>query len=134
MSAEMAIDSFCHRDQWPLRADQAPVGTDPQTPDCPIVTSDDVESAKPAPDLFAVAAQRLDKEPGDCFIVGDRVWDVLAGRRMKAAVVALRTGAFDSHELQESGACRVDADPRELGESLEQRGLPPDSKESRNTK
>jgi HAD superfamily hydrolase (TIGR01509 family) len=95
----------------------------PDRPDCPVITADDVEAAKPAPDLFHVAAQRLEREPGDCFVVGDSVWDVLAGRRMKAAVVALRTGGFDGHELQESGAYRVYADPLELGESLEQLGL-----------
>ncbi len=95
----------------------------PNRPHCPVVTADDVEAAKPAPDLFQIAAQRLEREPGDCFIVGDSVWDVLAGRRMKAAAVALRTGGFDGHELQESGAYRVYADPRELSESLEQLGL-----------
>jgi beta-phosphoglucomutase-like phosphatase (HAD superfamily) len=87
------------------------------------VTADDVEAAKPAPDLFQVAAQKLEREPGDCFVIGDSVWDVLAGRRMKAAVVALRTGGFDGRELQESGAYRVYADPRELNESLEQLGM-----------
>jgi HAD superfamily hydrolase (TIGR01509 family) len=95
----------------------------PNRPDCPIVTADDVEAAKPAPDLFALAAQKLEREPADCFIVGDSVWDVLAGRRMQAAVVALTTGGFDAHELQASGAYRVYADPRELSDSLEQLGL-----------
>ncbi len=95
----------------------------PSRPDCPILTADDVEAAKPAPDLFRLAAQKLEREPGDCFVVGDSVWDVLAACRMKAAAVALRTGGFDGHELQESGAYRVYADPRELSKSLEQLGL-----------
>jgi HAD superfamily hydrolase (TIGR01509 family) len=95
----------------------------PNLPDCPLVTADDVEAAKPAPDVFQVAAQKLARDPGDCFIVGDSVWDVLACRRMKAAAVALRTGGFDAQELQASGAYRVYADPRELSESLEQLGL-----------
>lgn len=95
----------------------------PNRPDCPVITADDVEAAKPAPDLFHLAAQKLDREPGDCFVVGDSVWDVLAARRMKGAAVALRTGGFDGHELQESGAYRVYADPQELSESLEQLGF-----------
>ena len=95
----------------------------PNRPDCPVITADDVEAAKPAPDLFHLAAQKLDREPEDCFVVGDSVWDILAARRMKAAAVALRTGGFDGHELQESGAYRVYADPLELSESLEQLGL-----------
>ena len=96
-------------------------------PACPVITADDVASAKPAPDLFELAASKLEKEPHDCFVVGDSVWDVLAGRRMKAAVVALRTGGFHGHELQESGAYRVYADPLELSESLEQLGFPAES-------
>jgi hypothetical protein len=51
----------------------------------------------------------------------------LAGRRMKASVVALRTGGFDGHELQGSGAYRVYGDPLELSESLEQLEFPPES-------
>jgi HAD superfamily hydrolase (TIGR01509 family) len=92
-------------------------------PDCPVLTADDVEAAKPAPDLFHLAAQKLEREPEDCFIVGDSIWDVLAARRMKAAAVALRTGGFDGQELQGAGAYRVCADPRELADSLEQLGL-----------
>jgi HAD superfamily hydrolase (TIGR01509 family) len=92
-------------------------------PDCPIVTADDVEAAKPAPDLFRLAAEKLQRKPEDCFVVGDSVWDILAARRMKAAAVALCTGGFDGQELQSSGAYRVYADLRELADSLEQLGL-----------
>jgi HAD superfamily hydrolase (TIGR01509 family) len=92
-------------------------------PDCPVLTADDVEAAKPAPDLFRLAAQKLERQPEDCFIVGDSVWDVLAARRMKAAAVGLQTGGFDRRELQASGAYRVYDDPRELSDSLEQLGL-----------
>jgi HAD superfamily hydrolase (TIGR01509 family) len=69
----------------------------PGVPECPVITADDVAVAKPAPDLFELAASILKREPGDCFVVGDSVWDVLAGRRMKAAVVALRSGGFGGH-------------------------------------
>jgi HAD superfamily hydrolase (TIGR01549 family) len=93
-------------------------------PDCPILTADDVETAKPAPDLFRLAAQKLEREPEDCFVVGDSIWDVLAARRMKAAAVAVQTGGFDGQELQGAGAYRVYADLRELSGSLEQLGLP----------
>jgi HAD superfamily hydrolase (TIGR01509 family) len=92
-------------------------------PDCPILTAEDVEAAKPTPDLFRLAARKLERQPEDCFIVGDAVWDVLAARRMKAAAVGLRTGGFDGLELQGAGAYRVYADPRELADSLEQLGL-----------
>ena len=94
--------------------------------DFPIVTADDVQAAKPAPDFFELAAQKLERAPNDCFIfiVGGSVWDVLAGRRMNASVVAVRSGGFDGHESQESGAYRVYADALELSQSLEQLGIP----------
>jgi HAD superfamily hydrolase (TIGR01509 family) len=91
--------------------------------DFPIVTADDVQAAKPAPDLFELAAQKLERAPNDCFIVGDSVWAVLAGRRMNASVVAVRSGGFDGHELQEAGAYRVYADALELSQSLEELGI-----------
>ena len=92
--------------------------------ECPVVTADDVAAAKPSPDLFELAASKLERQPSECFVVVDSVWDVLAGRRMKASVITLRTGGFDGHELQESGAYRVYADTLELSESLEQLGFP----------
>jgi HAD superfamily hydrolase (TIGR01509 family) len=97
----------------------------PKLPDCPIVTADDVAAAKPAPDLFELAASELGRDPGECFVVGDSVWDVLAGRRMKAAAIGLLSGGFDKRELQDAGAYRVYADPLELSESLEQLGISP---------
>ncbi len=36
-----------------------------------IVTADDVETAKPAPDLFLLAAKRLGIEPTECFVLED---------------------------------------------------------------
>ena len=95
----------------------------PVRPDCIVVTADDVATAKPAPDLFEVAAEKLAKEPKDCFIVGDSVWDVLAARRMPSAAIALKCGGFDGNELQQSGAYRVYEDPEDLRDSLEQLGF-----------
>jgi HAD superfamily hydrolase (TIGR01509 family) len=93
--------------------------------ECPVITSEDVAAAKPAPDLFELAAKRLGKEARDCFIVGDSIWDVLAGLRMNASVVGLLSGGFGGELLQRSGTYRVYADPLELSESLEQLGFPP---------
>ena len=60
----------------------------------PIVTGDDVKNAKPAPDIFLAAAQKLNVAVGDCIIVGDSPWDLLAGRRMKALGVGLLCGGY----------------------------------------
>src|SRR5690606_17172382 len=49
----------------------------------PIVTRDLVEHAKPDPDLFLAAAERLGVSIADSVIVGDSVWDLLAARRAR---------------------------------------------------
>ena len=46
---------------------------------CPIATADDVETAKPSPDLFELAASKIEKDRSECFVVGGGVWDVLGG-------------------------------------------------------
>jgi HAD superfamily hydrolase (TIGR01549 family) len=89
----------------------------------PVLTGDDVASAKPAPDIFQLAAKRLGRSPTDCFIVGDSVWDVLAARRMKAAAVAVLTGGFSRQDLIEAGAYRVYEDLLVLNDSLEELGI-----------
>ena len=62
----------------------------------PIVTRDQVEHAKPDPDLFLAAAARLGAPIDSCIVVGDSVWDLLAARRARArcriVVGWLRTG------------------------------------------
>src|SRR5207244_2215339 len=47
----------------------------------PIITRDQVEYAKPDPDLFVAGAGRLGVQVEDAVVVGDSVWDLLAARR-----------------------------------------------------
>ncbi len=47
--------------------------------DVPVVTRDEVSRAKPDPDLFLFAADRLRAPIENCLVVGDSVWDMLAG-------------------------------------------------------
>jgi HAD superfamily hydrolase (TIGR01509 family) len=89
----------------------------------PIVTGDDVENAKPAPDIFLAAAQKLNVSIGNCIIVGDSPWDLLAGRRMKALGVGLLCGGYSKEELERAGAHLVYEDPAELLENLAELGI-----------
>jgi HAD superfamily hydrolase (TIGR01509 family) len=89
-----------------------------------VVTGDDVEKAKPSPDVFVTAAKKLRVDIGDCIVVGDSVWDVLAAGRKRALPVSLLCGGYGGDELERSGAFRVYNDPRDLLEHLEQLGLP----------
>jgi len=52
-----------------------------------VVSSDEVEAGKPAPDVYLLAARRLGADPARCLVVEDSVNGVLAGRAAGAHVV-----------------------------------------------
>ena len=91
--------------------------------DVPIVTRDDVAHAKPDPDLFLAAAERLGVAPDDCFVVGDSVWDLLAARRAGSLGVGVLSGGYGRDELERAGAYRVYQDPADLLWHLDEVGV-----------
>jgi HAD superfamily hydrolase (TIGR01509 family) len=99
----------------------------------PVVTGDDVKNAKPAPDIFLFAAEKLGVAISDCIIVGDSPWDLLAGRRMKALGVGLLCGGYAKEELERAGAHLVYEDPAELLENLAELGIKEDKARIRRT-
>lgn len=70
-----------------------------------VVTGDDAQSSKPAPDLLEVAWERMGRGPA--VVVGDSVYDVSAAAKLGLACVAVRTGGFGVAELEDAGAVRV---------------------------
>jgi HAD superfamily hydrolase (TIGR01549 family) len=94
--------------------------------DAQVVTGDDVKEAKPGPDIFLAAANRLGVALNDCIIVGDSVWDLLAARRAKGLGVGLLCGGYGRAELDRAGAYRVYKDPAELLGHLEELGIQTD--------
>ena len=88
-----------------------------------LITREEVEHAKPDPDLFIAAAQRLGIAIAFCVVVGDSVWDLLAARRAGALGVGLLSGGYGEDELVRAGAYRVYADPAELLEHLDEVGV-----------
>jgi HAD superfamily hydrolase (TIGR01509 family) len=89
----------------------------------PVVTRDQVAYAKPNPDLFLAAAERLGVPPGDCFVVGDSIWDLLAAQRAGALGVGLLSGGYGREELEQAGAYRVYEDPADLLAHLDELGI-----------
>jgi phosphoglycolate phosphatase-like HAD superfamily hydrolase len=73
-----------------------------------------VRHAKPDPDLFLAAAERLGIPITSSVVVGDSVWDMLAAKRCRALGVGLLSGGYGIAELQQSGAYRVFEDPADL--------------------
>jgi HAD superfamily hydrolase (TIGR01509 family) len=91
--------------------------------DVPIITRDEVEHAKPDPDLFLAAAGRLGVAPDASIVVGDSVWDLLAARRAGALSVGLLSGGYGQDELERAGAYRVYQDPADLLRHLDEVGV-----------
>ncbi|RFU44651.1 HAD family hydrolase [Paraburkholderia sp. DHOC27] len=79
-----------------------------------VVTRDDVKYAKPDPDLFIAAADRLGVPIDHSVVVGDSIWDMLAARRCRALGVGVLSGGYGSDELERAGALRVYEDPADL--------------------
>jgi HAD superfamily hydrolase (TIGR01509 family) len=88
-----------------------------------VVTRDQVKHAKPDPDLFLAAADRLGVSIGSSVVLGDSVWDLLAAQRARALGVGLLSGGYGADELMQAGAYRVYADPEELLEHLDEVGV-----------
>jgi HAD superfamily hydrolase (TIGR01509 family) len=106
-----------------VRTASGPLGLLNIPADIPIVTRDQVAYAKPNPDLFLAAAQRLGVPPGDCFVVGDSIWDLLAAQRAGALSIGVLSGGYGSDELVRAGAYRVYEDPADLLAHLDELGI-----------
>jgi phosphoglycolate phosphatase-like HAD superfamily hydrolase len=89
----------------------------------PVITADHVARAKPDPDVFLEAAQRLGVPLKDCIVVGDSVWDLLGARRAKALGVGVLSGGYGEEELIQAGAYRVYKNLAELLERIAEIGV-----------
>jgi HAD superfamily hydrolase (TIGR01509 family) len=98
----------------------ATLGVDPRR--TKVVTRDQVRYAKPEPDLFLAAAERLGVPVETSTVVGDSVWDMLAARRARALAIGLLSGGYGKEELERAGAYRVFEDPADLLEHLDEVG------------
>jgi phosphoglycolate phosphatase-like HAD superfamily hydrolase len=88
------------------------LGVDPNK--IPVVTRDQVKYAKPDPDLFLTAAERLGVDIRDSLVLGDSIWDMIAAQRARALGVGLLSGGYGEDELERAGAFRVYNDPADL--------------------
>ncbi|HET9990484.1 MAG TPA: HAD family hydrolase [Kofleriaceae bacterium] len=89
----------------------------------PVVTRDEVRHAKPDPDLFLAAAQRIGVDIAQATVVGDSVWDMLAAQHARALGIGLLSGGYGEQELERSGAYRVFADPAAMLAHLDELGI-----------
>lgn len=79
-----------------------------------MITRDLVRHAKPDPDLFIAAADKLGIDIMQSLVVGDSIWDMLAAQRARALGIGLLSGGYGQEELERAGAFRVYDDPADL--------------------
>ncbi|MDP9362847.1 MAG: HAD family hydrolase [Chloroflexota bacterium] len=78
-----------------------------------LVTSSDVAQTKPAPDIFAVALDRLGR-PAGAAVIGDTVFDVEAAGKLGLPCVGVLTGGIERQLLIEAGATAVYTDTADV--------------------
>jgi HAD superfamily hydrolase (TIGR01509 family) len=73
-----------------------------------VVTSgEDVEEAKPAPDIVQVALDRAGVDPSNAVMIGDAMWDVETSGKVGVSCISVMTGGVGGDELRNAGAVAV---------------------------
>lgn len=75
---------------------------------------DDVGTSKPAPDIFAVALQKVGVAAAEAVAVGDTPYDVISAGKAGAGTIALLSGGFSQSALREAGADTIYDDVADL--------------------
>lgn len=86
-----------------------------------VVSSADVETTKPAPDVLELAHEQAAPQvaPDAVLVVGDATWDCKAARNAGMTPVGVLCGGFAREELEQAGATAVFATLGELRERLD---------------
>jgi HAD superfamily hydrolase (TIGR01509 family) len=84
-----------------------------------VTSSNDVETAKPAPDIVQVALERADVAASDALMIGDSVWDVEAAGHAGVRCIGVLAGGVSEAELRDAGAIAVYTDVAALLRELD---------------
>lgn len=82
-------------------------------------SSKDVETSKPAPDIFQVALDRAEADAENAIVVGDTIWDVQSARKVGLDCVGVLSGGLGRGELEDAGAVAVYDDVGQLLDKLD---------------
>jgi HAD superfamily hydrolase (TIGR01509 family) len=79
-----------------------------------VTSKEDVEEAKPEPDILHTALQKAGVAAADAIMVGDATWDGISAARAGVRFVAVRSGGISAAELVDAGAEAVYVDVAHL--------------------
>ncbi len=85
-----------------------------------LVTKDEAETSKPAPDLVVAAREKLSVTPAECVMVGDTIYDAQACQGAGVVFLGLESGGTLAAKLREAGASGVWRDTGHLCLDLDQ--------------
>jgi HAD superfamily hydrolase (TIGR01509 family) len=85
-----------------------------------VTGAQDVETAKPEPDIIHIALERGRVDAADAVMVGDSVWDVVAAKRAGVRAIGVLSGGTGADELREAGAIAVYDDVAHLLDHLDE--------------
>jgi HAD superfamily hydrolase (TIGR01509 family) len=86
-------------------------------------SADDVDCAKPDPDVFSAALKRLDLKAKECIAVGDTPYDAEAAGNAGLRTIGVETGGWAHAELMGAGCVEVYASVAELLERLDESAI-----------
>ena len=80
-----------------------------------VVSASQVSHSKPAPDIFLLALEQLDRMSTlEAVVVGDSPHDAVAAYQVGLSMIGLRTGGYSDQELVQSGVSEIYDDPADL--------------------
>ncbi|HWR85571.1 MAG TPA: HAD family hydrolase [Rhodoglobus sp.] len=85
-----------------------------------VTGAQDVETAKPEPDIIAVALERGGVDASEAIMVGDAIWDAIAAKRAGVRTIGVLSGGTGPDELREAGAIAVYNDVSHLLDHLDE--------------
>ena len=83
--------------------------------------SDDAEEAKPAPDIFEAAFDKLkDVEKSETLIIGDTPFDAEAANKAKIEIIGVESGGWSREKLLAAGCVNVYRDIAEIFDNYDE--------------
>jgi phosphoglycolate phosphatase-like HAD superfamily hydrolase len=79
-----------------------------------IISSEDVDESKPAPDIFLAVLKKLALEGRHAVAVGDTPYDAEAAGKAKVRTIGVLCGGFTEHQLRTAGCTEIYPGPATL--------------------